>query len=877
MKNTLYVLIISILFSCTISYPMQQSINTKHLGLFACITAGCGISLYIINQYKYPLINWLTSFRRKLPIDPRNDSIENNEISLKNNIIPSQSINNSEPSHHTQQIESPINQQQTPQYINSPIILPNLSVEDLHQNTEQYLQKEKTIIPDTTELHVACENNDIQAVTVLLQNTTTNVNAKRDRVNYSNPIQECGETPLHIACQNNNTEIVKILLACNGDTTIQNKDGDTPLHIACQNSNEEIVDLLLAYEDAKITLQNSKGNSPLHIACKVGDTKLSSTFLNKMFLINIICDQQSSPSCLFPQELKRCIATFLYHSYKDAIVQKLLNCDSSNLNKQNRDNESAIYLAYLNNHKTIFSLLFNHNNIDLTNLLPLACQRHDMYMITQLLKDKNIKIDNSKALCKACENGYDDIVALLLLYNKNNCMKINDRDDNPLLVTCKKIETIEKTSPDRTKFVTIMQALLNDPAIDINIKAHNGLTVFHFIVSDTELLEVLLNKDNRFINQKETSAGHYGHYMYNTPLHNAIRAGNSESIFLLLKHDADISIKGCCKYNPCTEENCYGDTPLTLLCKKASKKNAKSIYKDILLQLLESPYVTAEIINSSDCLTSIDLKNIDSSIPELLLKYGANSNKISNQYKVSPVLKAAQCNIPLLNLFVDKYKGDITQKNKGNQTVLYIAFMEKQINHPNEINFFNNLSDDKKSSFMEHELALVANFTPKNIFTIWPSSPWRIDVDKTKDSIKIFNNFITTCTQHVQKNFNTTLLLETAYAHLQKRNQSFYLSSKGRKCNCMHLNEKICRYDHDSYHPSHKGCNDCAIYFNYNELIMHTLIQHINPITREQAIDKTIALTYKQEPTTYYLKKTKEKENLKKYIKQEIEKLNYHT
>lgn len=817
MKNILYVLIISVIFSCNISYPMQQSITTEKIGMLVCITAGCGISLYIANQYKYSLLHWFKSFYR-----------------------------------HMDKTDSSTKQQNQSQQNQNLMIMPQITTKDLEERTAQYLKEEalkkellrkeealkkeflkkEALIKGTTDLHTACENNDAHAVKLLLEKSTTDINTKRDRIDYrrNGVIQAQGETPLHIACHNRNKEIIEILLACNGiDVTIQKRDGNTPLHIACKTDNQE----------------------------------LDSTFLKKIWLIHNICDQQSSPCLFFPTELKKQITTVLWLCDKDIIVEKLLTCNASNINTQNDRRESALYLSYFHNHKNTFSLLFSQDNIDLTDLLSLACNRNDMTMITQLLNHKNIKLNSNEPLYIACENGYSDIVTLLLTYNKNNCMKINDQYHNPLLAACEKVK---KPNPNRIKFVTIIQALLNDPAIDINTKTTDGLTVFHFVVSDCELLRLLLDKDDRFISEKDNGCPSDRNA---TPLHKAIEAGNLESIFLLLQHGADISVK-----------NRY--TPLALACKKASEEIKGTTYKDIVIQLLKSFYVNQEIINSSECLYALDLKEkkTDDSVPKLLLAYGADPNRVSSRshYGCSPLLEVAQHNLPLLNLFIDQYNGDSTQKNSANKTVLYIAFMSENIKNPNEINFFNNLNADKKRSFMERELTIVADFTPKNIFERYPHH----NTKETNNRIKLFNSFIATCIYHGKIDINEKLinngtLLDTANEKLQKRRENFYSSKKDSK-SCMHSTESICHYTHDSYsgYNSYNGCYDCYFYFPYNEVIAHALVQHINPTTTEQAVDKTIALTYKEEPNQYYLKTVEERENQKNYLKDRIKTLNSH-
>jgi ankyrin repeat protein len=237
------------------------------------------------------------------------------------------------------------------------------------------------------------------------------------------------------------------------------KHGETPLYIACQNKNKEIVDLLLSCENLDITIGDKDKNTPLHIVCQNGDL---------------------------------------------GIAQKLLSYNKECINKQNSDKKSALYFSYLHKHDNITAFLLEQDAIDLTGILSLACERNDMKMINKLLNHKNIKFDDNHHLYIACKKAYSDIVALLLQHNKNDCMHINklvyDKDlyqsYNPLLIACKQIE---KTNPDRSKFVTIIKSLLTDPCIDINIKTDREFTVFLFAAADEGILRLLLAKDSRYI------------------------------------------------------------------------------------------------------------------------------------------------------------------------------------------------------------------------------------------------------------------------------------------------------------------------------------------------------------------------------------------
>jgi len=757
MKNILYALIISIVLSCNVSYPMQQSIIKEKIIILTCLTAGCGILLlYIINHHKHSLPHWLKSL---YPTNPTGF-----------------------------------------------LIIP-MPPEVLDKKTAEYLKKSANQIKGTTELHTACENDDVQEVKSLLTLSTTNINAQRDHRTHS---------------------------SVNGSAK---KRGETPLHIACKNKNIEIVKILLAHKDIDITIQDKNGDTPLHLTCRAGD---------------------------------------------QYIVQILLVCNASNINQENDRKESALCLSYVHNHTNIFNFLLNQENIDLKNLLTLACDQGDMDTVQLLFKHKNIQLNDNMPLYKACKHGYFEIVLLLLKHNENNCMKINElaqeKDDtscdtyNPLLIAC---QQIKNAHADRVKFVAIIEALLNDPAINIDTKTENKFTPFHFAATDDKLLELLLKKNSQLISEQTKSSNAYRGNTKTTALHIAIKAANRNSIFLLLEYGANISKKNQSK-----------DTPFTLACIEAHEEAntwsifKKTTYQNIVKELLQSSHVIQEIINSSECLYKLDLEKTDTSIPQLLLSCGANPNQINKKDSSSALLKAAECNAFLLNLFIDNYNGDVTQKDSNNRTVFYKAFMSNIIQNPNQINCFKKLDQKGKNEFMQRELLIVASATPRNIFIKYPHVYDEQSIKEINNYIKLFNSFITTCINYGEIDLTTKTAnnktfiddrLNTAYEKLDERDKKFHQSNR-RKLRCMNLNENICHYTTNNYNDTR--CEYCERFILYNELIVHGFLYHSNATTLEQAVDKTIALTYQETPLTYYLYKQESKQNYKNCIEKEVKKNN---
>ena len=77
-----------------------------------------------------------------------------------------------------------------------------------------------------------------------------------------NKKNEFGNNALHIACKNNSIEVVKILLDYPIDIEAKGIDDYTPLLYAASNLNHEILELLIG-KNANINCQDDNGNSAI--------------------------------------------------------------------------------------------------------------------------------------------------------------------------------------------------------------------------------------------------------------------------------------------------------------------------------------------------------------------------------------------------------------------------------------------------------------------------------------------------------------------------------------------------------------------------------------------------------------------------------------
>ena len=93
-----------------------------------------------------------------------------------------------------------------------------------------------------TPLHIATENDDDDAVKILLDSKKTNINVKDNK----------GMTPLMTAVQSNSIDTVISLLEANARVYMRNDNGDTALQIAKENNvDEDIIEVLQQYNASR--------------------------------------------------------------------------------------------------------------------------------------------------------------------------------------------------------------------------------------------------------------------------------------------------------------------------------------------------------------------------------------------------------------------------------------------------------------------------------------------------------------------------------------------------------------------------------------------------------------------------------------------------
>jgi len=111
------------------------------------------------------------------------------------------------------------------------------------------------------QIHDLAEQGDLEAVTILLQQSPELINASDDG----------GYAPLHKAAYNNQVAVARYLLSIGADVNARSNAGSVPLHGAAYGGYLETVQLLTE-NGADLNVRNNGGFTPLLSACAAGRT-----------------------------------------------------------------------------------------------------------------------------------------------------------------------------------------------------------------------------------------------------------------------------------------------------------------------------------------------------------------------------------------------------------------------------------------------------------------------------------------------------------------------------------------------------------------------------------------------------------------------------
>ena len=409
------------------------------------------------------------------------------------------------------------------------------------------------------KLYNACLKGQINIISDILKKCTQTL-----------ALDEDGQTPLYAACVGDHPEVAKLLIDAGYEVNHQDNNGKTPLHAAFENHAPDLAKIIITQFHANTDIRDKQNFTPLHTAIDRG-----------------------------------------YYSYSQQLAQFLcqdVGTEVSWIQLQAACfEENTKYMKFLLDAKTNV----NHNSSAGHTPLHIAVTKSNINIITLLL-DQNVDI-NDKAidgkipLHIAVENGEETIIQTLLAQKADTNLK--DTFGNTslhLAVQLKKQETnsrlvkseVSYQSPFPATYSTCsaqaVQAIIEHGA-DVNAVNNKGQTALFIACSDGQenFVKILLDAgtDPNITDKSKDSSLHsaiYGHCSIEslnelishgahvdavndigeTPLLTACKAGQTESVSLLLKLKADLSIANIDGYTSlhfAAVADCSADTVLQII------------------------------------------------------------------------------------------------------------------------------------------------------------------------------------------------------------------------------------------------------------------------------------------------------------------------
>ncbi|ETV81078.1 hypothetical protein, variant [Aphanomyces astaci] len=222
----------------------------------------------------------------------------------------------------------------------------------------------------------------------------------------------------YLACQAGDEVMVRsqLPLASSGalDLNRFTHHQDTPLCVACVEERLEVVTLLLSHPSIQVNLSNYS-HPPLALAAGLGRVQVV-----RLLLGHPAIDVNAATARRTP------LTAACENGHLD-VVQELCACPALSLNLLDHDEHSALFTASLHGHSDVVRFLLTLPDTDVNLLcggdlaVTMATLYHHSDIVTMLLAVPTLDVnkldqDGHSALSLACQEGFEDIVALLLTH-----------------------------------------------------------------------------------------------------------------------------------------------------------------------------------------------------------------------------------------------------------------------------------------------------------------------------------------------------------------------------------------------------------------------------------------------------------------------------
>ncbi|WP_265027666.1 ankyrin repeat domain-containing protein [Wolbachia endosymbiont (group B) of Chorthippus parallelus] len=528
-------------------------------------------------------------------------------------------------------------------------------------------------------------------------------------VNYSD---KNGWTVLHEAASRGHLRVAQALISRGANINTRDQNGDKPLHIAADYGRRNVVEFFLKEERAGLSVNdaNRNGWTPLHYAASRGGLAIVELLITKRANINAQDSNGNKPLHIAADNGHRSIIEFFLRWHGDELsindkgnndwtmlhyaadkgypeVVKFLIEKGADIDAKSTDNKTPLQLASGKNHQEAARLLRNKalfnavkqgelskveqylaegadpnykDENDWTLLHDAASKGY--IEIVRLLKAQGANVDaksyNAKPLHYAARNGYEDIVAFLIV-GKEKSEGVDSRGRNnwtPLHYAA------------RHGRLAVVEFLIGEDA-DINLKDTNRNKPLHVAAQygHTNVMEFFLrkNREGLSIDDKGISG--------KTALHQAAEKSHSASVEFLIEKGADINIQD-------SEEN----TPLQLA---TDPEIIKLLQDKVLFNAVKqgdrdkiSEYLTSgadvDVTNRWGWgMLHIAAENGDLSMIRFLQSKGANLNMKSISGE-SPLHVATKNGYKNVAEFLLEHGVSASEPGKNNKTPLHYAAEE---------------------------------------------------------------------------------------------------------------------------------------------------------------------------------------------------------
>lgn len=248
----------------------------------------------------------------------------------------------------------------SPTSTSAPALVLSNSGKRIDQAGKKKYVKQVTGRHNDTELHLAAQRGDLEAVKQILgghinsqigdslSGPELELEAAEVRALVVNEVNELGETALFTAAEKGHIDVVKELLKyANKDTLTQkNRSGFDPLHVAANQGHLEIVQVLLDHDPGLINTIGQSNATPLISAATRGHTAIVNELLSRDSSLVDSCKSNGKNSLHFA----------VRQGHAD-IVRALLEKDSTLGRKTDKKGQTALHMAVKGNNCEVVKAL----------------------------------------------------------------------------------------------------------------------------------------------------------------------------------------------------------------------------------------------------------------------------------------------------------------------------------------------------------------------------------------------------------------------------------------------------------------------------------------------------------------------------------------